>query len=74
MRWLSNLLARLNPAGGRYPGITDEGKAFAPNPFATVQGVLDVLEQRATARRDMTAVGRLQSARNIITRESLRHG
>lgn len=43
-----------------------------PNPFATVQGVLDALEKNATERRDMTTVGRLQSARNIITREALR--
>ncbi|WP_313472750.1 hypothetical protein [Brevundimonas sp.] len=42
------------------------------DPFATVQGVLDALEQRATERRDMTAVGKLKAARNIVTRESLR--
>lgn len=42
------------------------------NPFATVQGVLDELERQATERRDMTTVGRLQAARNIITREALR--
>lgn len=43
-----------------------------PNPFATVQGVLDTLERQAEARRDMRAVGQLQAARNLITREALR--
>lgn len=42
------------------------------DPFATVQGVFDALEQRATDRRDMTAVGKLKAARNIVTRECLR--
>lgn len=42
------------------------------DPFATVQGVLDALEKRSTERRDMTAVGKLKAARNIVTRESLR--
>lgn len=42
------------------------------DPFATVQGVFDALEERATARRDMTAVGKLKAARNVVTRECLR--
>ena len=42
------------------------------DPFATVQGVFDALEQRATDRRDMTAVGKLKAARNVVTRECLR--
>ena len=42
------------------------------DPFATVQGVFDALEQRATERRDMTAVGKLKAARNIVTSECLR--
>lgn len=40
--------------------------------FATVQSVFDALEQRATERRDMTAVGKLKAARNIVTSECLR--
>ena len=42
------------------------------DPFATVQGVFDALEHRATERRDMTAVGKLKAARNIVTSECLR--
>lgn len=42
------------------------------DPFATVQGVFDALEQRATDRRDMQAVGKLKAARNIVTSECLR--
>ena len=33
------------------------------DPFATVQGVFDALEHRATERRDMTAVGKLKAVR-----------
>lgn len=43
-----------------------------PNPFATVQGVLDTLEKQAEQRRDMRSLGQLQAARNVITRECLR--
>lgn len=42
------------------------------DPFATVQGVFDALEERATARRDMRTVGRLNEARELVVRESLR--
>ena len=42
------------------------------DPFATVQGVFDALEHRATERRDMTAFGKLKAARNIVTSECLR--
>lgn len=48
------------------------GFSRRPDPFATVQGVLDVLEKRAEHRKDMRSVGQLQAARNTITREALR--
>lgn len=45
-----------------------------PNPFAVTVGTIQALIQRATERRDMQAVGKLQAALNVVNRESLRAG
>lgn len=43
-----------------------------PDPFATVQGVLDVLEQNAVARRETQAIHHIRQARKTVTREALK--
>ncbi|HEY1071488.1 hypothetical protein [Brevundimonas sp.] len=68
---MGSFLARLHAAVLALTG-KDSLLRGQPDPFATVQGVFDALEQRATERRDMTAVGKLKAARNIVTNECLR--
>lgn len=68
---MGSVLARLHAALLALTG-KDSLLRGQNDPFVTVQGVFDALEQRATERRDMTAVGKLKAARNIVTRECLR--
>lgn len=68
---MGSLLARLHAAVLALAGKDSLLRGQA-DPFATVQGVFDALEERATERRDMRAVGQLKAARNIVTSECLR--
>ncbi|MFC5372952.1 hypothetical protein ACFPIF_10330 [Brevundimonas faecalis] len=42
------------------------------DPFVTVQGVFDVLERNAQARRETQAVHHVREARKVVTREALK--
>lgn len=44
------------------------------DPFSVTVGTVQALIECATERRDMTTVGKLTAALNLINRESLRAG
>lgn len=67
---IGHILARLHSAVLLLSG--KDSLLRGQNPTAVVHDVFNVLEQRATERRDMTTFGQLREARKLVNRESLR--
>lgn len=54
-----------------FQALTSPFRARPLDPFAVLQGAFDALEQKATDRRDMRALGQIREARKVVAREAI---